>query len=766
MNDSRRRLWVNGGLVVVAGVAALAVVLTQTLWTSAEREARSSHLVVGFRTDDVDRVVLVQGGKRVVIEREIPSPQVPVSHELDDQGYSSHSHTRFRVTEPFQGEAEEVTVDGLLRAIELATAIRHVDEVTFDRAAAGLDEPEQTLELSMGDVEVRLRLGKEAHSPAGARYIEVAGQGVANKGVYVVSRSTALDLNVAPEAFRIKQLVPYMGSALSRVLLRRTGEAPLELTYDKPRDSWRVNHGQRSVRVSQVAWERLFAAFSRSQLERVLESGVELDPNARVVEVELTPRDNKLPGTKLAFGGKCPGEPELEVATRLAPEPVTGCTRALHLDTFINQPESLLDDRLLSLRADEIEEVRITRGDKALELARRDAAWVMRRPQEGTVERDVGQAFLQTLTTLRGDLVEPPTNTQTDIAVVVTTGGDTPDAVRQQSFEVTAQTSGGTFVHRLDDDVWLRVGAGVSQQLVPFDLLLRKSNLTDFEPKELHTVTLTTPSWQQRFVVTEQGKGCDLQAPVGYDAEPTLCLDVIDGLRSLRAQSWVSDSRQGQWGFDAPTVFVEWRLNGVGKDVNTQADGEDGSVLHSLVVGGLAKGGGYYASLDDGPVFTLSQRLVETFTTLVVSRAAFALDPEAVQRVVVRASGRKVELVRLGDEFICKPDADNGVALDAQQVRALIDALALIKPEAAVELPKGPAPAQMGFAQPLLEVETSHRTLDGSLRTSHYRVGIGDVYRDVNVYYAEPIVDEANAVFVLPRASVRRVLEALDGVAP
>ncbi len=168
----------------------------------------------------------------------------------------------------------------------------------------------------------------------------------------------------------------------------------------------------------------------------------------------------------------------------------------------------------------------------------------MRRPQEGQVERDVGQAFVQALTALRGEVTAPPENPQTDVVVVVRTGGDTEPSVETQSFEVTLPTTAGVFVHRLDDDVWLRVAPSVTQQLVPFDLLLRKSDLTGFDAKELTRVSLTTADWHQSFAVIDQGKGCTLVAPAGFEAEPSACLDVIDALRTLRAQSWVAPSRE------------------------------------------------------------------------------------------------------------------------------------------------------------------------------------------------------------------------------
>ncbi len=362
MNDSTRRFWVNWALIAAAGVACVAVVLTQTLWTSAEREVRASHLVVGFRVDDVERLQLTHAQKRTVVVREASVD----AESQPDEPHEPHEHARFRVTEPFQGEAEEAAVDGLLRGVEFATVLRRVDETTFDRAAAGLDNPEQVIQLFMGTS----RFGSGSVPKPKHRRVRVSsrwrGKVWPTEGVYVVSQSTARDLMVTPDVFRIKQLVPYAASALRKVVLRGDSSQEVVLSFDDAHKGWRVQQGDAQVRVSRLARERLFAAFARSELERVLDAGVVSQKTSTSVEVELLPRDSNLPRTKLSFGGKCPDAPDLELATRVEPDSASGCTRALHLDTFLERPETLIDDGLLSLRTDEIEEVSITRGERVL----------------------------------------------------------------------------------------------------------------------------------------------------------------------------------------------------------------------------------------------------------------------------------------------------------------------------------------------------------------------------------------------------------------
>ncbi len=68
----------------------------------------------------------------------------------------------------------------------------------------------------------------------------------------------------------------------------------------------------------------------------------------------------------------------------------------------------------------------------------------------------------------------------------------------------------------------------------------------------------------------------------------------------------------------------------------------------------------------------------------------------------------------------------------------------------------------LSTGQVLLEVTASQRIASGEVRTAHFKVGVGDVYRDLGVYYAEPVTHEPHALFVLPRTSVARVLQAME----
>ena len=168
MTPRRLRRWVNMGLVLAAVASVGAAVVTRRTWSSSERLARSNHLVVGYRSDEIRRITLLSGGAKLVLargdgeRRGAPGDDgVALGPGADDVGLE---HARWQFVAPYQGEADEAAVDALLRAIEFAPFLRKVDDSTLDRRAAGFDSPEQTIELEMGQVRTRLHVGASGRS--------------------------------------------------------------------------------------------------------------------------------------------------------------------------------------------------------------------------------------------------------------------------------------------------------------------------------------------------------------------------------------------------------------------------------------------------------------------------------------------------------------------------------------------------------------------------------------------------------------------------
>jgi Domain of unknown function (DUF4340) len=290
--------------------------------------------------------------------------------------------------------------------------------------------------------------------------------------------------------------------------------------------------------------------------------------------------------------------------------------------------------------------------------------------------------------------------------------------------------------------------------------LLQSTQLLSADAKDISRVSITTEAWTQAFEYAGHAEGCKLQFPVGYAADAALCLDIVDELRALRAKSWVAEADDGSFGFDEPTLRAGFR-------VKTHTDATDARE-YTLLVGGPAPRNGYYAQLLPNPaVFTLQRSTVEALSNVVVDRSMFMLDVSDVQalRVQHRTGITRTESAfrRLGDELVPE-QSDNAEGRATTDRVTLVDALSLLRPEAAVALlPSGEptaAPPQYGFGAPLLDVRVSARDENGA-RDLRWVLGKGDVYRNVSVYYAMPVTTGPSAVFALPREAVQRVFDAL-----
>lgn len=767
MTPQKRALLVNWTLVIAAVAALVVVVVTERVWTSEELTARSEHLVVGFRAREVERIVVTAGDKRVVVERGGTTGAATMAGDLGNSTVrntaSDELGARWVATEPFQGEAEEAAVDSLLRAIEFATVLRQVPNDGFDRARAGLDTPAHVIELHLGSTRTRVRFGGQAPTPANARYVEVAGEGTVNKGVYVISATTADELRVAPDEFRIRQLVPYAASKLRSVHLRTpadpTADGPVQLELTSDEGLWTVELNGTSVRLAHSAWERLFAAFARSHADIILEpetarTDTPLGPEQ--IEVVLTPTADNQAAARLRFGGVCPLDEKLELAIRLEPEPLAACVKPLFLQSFLTEPSTLADLSLFSFQPDEVEEWTVTQDDAVLEVARRADGWIMRRPQAGLVERQLGNARLDQLLELSGELLaERPPATELLSEVRMRSGGESNQQVREQRVEVyLTQGYGGQsdvfeiIVRRLQDGAWLRLPARGLRLLTPDALLLKQTQVVELDAKAISGFSLRTAEWTQNVAVSDSGDVCRYRIPQAATVDRALCSDAVDALRNLRAQAWVSEQDTGEFGLQKPRVQAQ---------VQTTTDAG-----YEIVVGALAVGGGYYARLQSDPaVFTVARSFVDTITTLMLDRSPFMLQPEKLEALTLVTPERTVTLRRLGQEFVQRSaagDGSTGLKLSRGQIEAVMDALSLLRPEAAVAL-VGVFDAQSnrryGFERPLLEVRPS----DGT----GWIVGAGDVYRDVSIFYARIRGSEAGAVFALPRQAVHRILDALSG---
>jgi hypothetical protein len=724
-----RRQIENLGLLGVAIALVVAVLVTRGKVTTRERESRSHNLLAAWRDDEVTRVSYDRGDVHFRLERK----------ETGDDYVGE-----WQLTEPYVEDAEPFSMEKLLGTLQHASWVRRIKPEQVDRAAFGLDEPRMVIEVQMGDVVYRLRLGKDAASPKGAAYLEITGEGAPRKGVVIVPETLLAELRLDADTFRERYVMPYLSSSLKR--FRLDGPGGERAFVKAPWGGWRFDGMMGDVRAGRQALDRVLLQFARTIADDLVEvsAAKKALEGADTVTIRQTPKDPKLGPGEVRIGGRCPGDPERIVALRLQPDELAGCVSRSVWPGLTTPREAIVDRTLFYMRRDEVETLEVTRGDEKLRLDRKEEGFVMRSPVEGAVDAEAGNARLDAIIDATGrpaedvDLaevgLEPPAGT-----VVLRSTAASEKDVQVETVQIgVPRDDGSVFARRDQDGVVLELSREAARALVPDATLVRSRHVFDYRLDELRRVEIHG-SREQVFEREEKGL-VRMSAPEGFGADAALAVEAMDALRTLTADRWAADADDGAFGLEDPVLTVRFSTKAAGKE----------EVFHGLIVGRPTTSG-YFATVDGDPgVFVMPRRVFEVVTTLVIDRGAFAVDPETVAAVHLTTADRRVTLERLGDQFL----QTEGEQLSPAAIQRIVDALAVLRPEAAVEV--GPARPEHGLDQPLLKLEAE----PANGQPSHsWKIGAGDSWRGMAIHYAR--AQGVDAVFAIPRGQVHQILDAL-----
>jgi hypothetical protein len=430
----------------------------------------------------------------------------------------------------------------------------------------------------------------------------------------------------------------------------------------------------------------------------------------------------------------------LVVAVRKTPQPAAACIKRTQLSNIFLQPRWLVDHQLFQWRFDEVERISIVEGDRRLELARTGDGFSMTAPERAQVESEIVEKRFADLLELRGRLVDAPVTPETFGAVkhtVTLTRTGTESEPLTETLQLGVRRDDGTVLVRRDvDGVVLRFAADDLRGFAADALLLKKRRLIELEARQV--AKLLVDNRGTRWVLTQPTPASfQLLEPPGLIADSTLAVEWVEAVRQLKALRWVAASDDGSFGLGKPWLRFE-------------LEGTQGERL-GVSVGGRGPRG-YFARRDAEPgVFLISRSVVDTLTTLVLDRSGFSLDPDTVKTVRVSVPSRVIELERLGRDFV--PTSSS--ALAPSDVRALIDALSLVRAEAAVSYDRID---ERDFREPLLDVQMTFER-DGEVVQRHWQVSVGDTYRGVSVYLARQV--GGRAIYAIPRQQITRVLDVL-----
>jgi hypothetical protein len=734
MSAARRHLgtWV---LVAVAAALLVAVFATRGKVTTGEREARPNNLLAAWRENDVTRVEIEREGTRIVLERDA----------IDDAGDAT-----WMIRAPIAEEADADGVQSLLDTLEFATFQRRIEPAEVNRAAFGLDAPRVQVLARMGAMTFRIVVGKPAPTPKGSAYAEVSGDGVPRTGVGIVSRDLVAELELTVDSFRDRDLVPYLSSALARIVLDGAGgRRPLRRLRH---GLWRFDGIRADRRVQRDAFDALTVQLARTTADHFLPlaAAEQAQAGAELVDVELHPKDPKLPKLRLRLGGTCPKSADDTVAIRREPDPVAACVAKSVLPGLKTPAAELDDASLFSLRKDEVESLLVTEGDRRLDLARKESGFVMRAPQQVEVDGDAGNARIAAIVATRGKLIEAPDLAalglvSPSLQVTLKSTGEDESRASDEAVSLSAPRPDGTrYALRQQDGAVFEIGRESSRPLGPDASLVRSRRILTFSQMEFREAEIVGGATPQKLTRAVSG-AFSLEAPKDHRHDAGLAADLVEALGTLVAERWVADRDDGSFGLAQPALELRVAWD----------SGDAGRRSQTLRVGAPADGGSYASLAGDPGVFVVPKRVVTSLETWLLDRSVTLVSPDDHGSVRVESAGRSVELVKDGDHFVEKPGA-GGVGPD--RARRIAEALTLLRAEAATHL-GAPAPAE-GFARPILVIRAEPLPeRKKEVGAALIRIGAGDSWRGVAVHHARR--DGVDASYVVARSKVQQILDAL-----
>ncbi|HEV8247237.1 MAG TPA: hypothetical protein VGP93_15775, partial [Polyangiaceae bacterium] len=491
------------GIVALALLSSVVVIGTRHRATTGETDARAKNLLSVWRENELTRIELFAQGRRVLLER-----------QDDDSGENV-----WRLKQPVSEPADQEAVQHLIAELGFAVPARPSDQAA---EALGIGDASPAIELTMGGIHYRLRLGNPALPPEGAAYVELVAKGAPGSKTAVIKRDTAALFRMSLDDLRPRNLWSY-GETELKTLTIESERGKLELVRGDGA-SFNLAQGERA---SRDALSPLFASLSRVAVTRFTSlPGAEgaLAAGKRTV-VRAVPREGS-PLT-LEFGGTCPDQADLTVVVRRSPEPLSGCTERGILESLALDPARLIDRQPFSVHPDEVEELDIEREGRRLVLARKGSEFLLRQPSEATVALEAGNARLAAIVGAAGEI-----RRNADLAalglepaaghVTVTSAGD--GKAFQEVVWLGRPAADGQLPLKRQDGTVLMLGRESARAFAIDSTLLRGLKLLEFSGSELRQLSLNEPEPQK--LARDAAGSFQLLEPKGFQVDGALASDL------------------------------------------------------------------------------------------------------------------------------------------------------------------------------------------------------------------------------------------------
>lgn len=522
----------------------------------------------------------------------------------DDRIELTRAGDKWRLEAPIKDQADRSAIDTLISDLESWQKDKTFSAKEIETDKNALDEydlsrPKLRLKLIGKEMPPEILFGKDA-ALEGRMYVRFEN----SKETFVARQTVKKDIAKKAEDFRDRKLTELTTLQVSRFILKTPAG---EMELQKQGDGWEIVKPLRARADGQKIGD-LLAQITTARIQQfVAEDRGDLQPYGLAEprgSVTLFTADDKQ-GQVLQIGGT-PEKEQDQVYVRFSARNFVYTLPKKIEDILKNTPADLRDRHLVRIDTNNLDRITIDGREKGkVVLARKDEAWkIASRGDQPANSAEVNRL----LDLLKNEQV---TKFVEDVASDLPKYGlDQPQLqLTFSSFasENTAETPAGehafatiSFGKIEGDNVYARVGEE------PFIVAVRRSLLdnifTDpvqwqelaifkFKPDEVHRLSVTTD--HEASLV----RGANNEWTRAQGSEPINTVNVqslLNTLTNLRAVRWIGGPMPPQ-AFDKQQVAVTFTTS------------PDEKAVHTLIVGGPAGEGMWYARVEGGDgVFVLS----------------------------------------------------------------------------------------------------------------------------------------------------------------
>lgn len=715
-------------VILLAALSATAVylVFTKDAPTTREREAREQNALKVFRRDALTELNFERDGASFRLYR----ASTDADAGSDDRSWMIAWNGK---TE----RADAFSVDRALGSLEYASLERTIKPEEVNRAQFGLEPPHFRLTMVAGSLRTTFAIGGPAPRPDGAVYIDDNG------AVRVAKRSSFDAVDVSPEAFLSRAVVPYLSNDLKQIEILQNGS---KVTLEKLAGlSWKLASGSLSgARLDRFLFDRILSSFPDLKADHFLaeaEARAVQKENAPIV-VTMVPSDTTKPQGAFSIGGPCPGHPDEVVVIRTAPTTLFACSAKGIRDALQQSSEQYADTRVFSLREDEIEEIALEQGEKKLDLARKNKAWKQRSPVEAEVEADQAKALVKALGTTRGEQLRMEAPDGFSIASMVTVRGprENEEVRPPETIELSKPgKEGAIWIHRKQDGAYLLLSREQARPFFPRSTALRSTSLIEQPIDKARSIKIWKDGQVLQQLSRKSGGSWTLDLPKGYSIDVGVVANIAENLLHLSAEHWVADSDDGSFGLAKPRFRAEISVE----------EGDAGEKNYTLLLGEM-NSAGVYGRLEgvDG-VFLVNRSLEEALSSLAIDLAVFMLDLNETAQVSFKRKEDTVVFDVKGGNLLSS-SAERFPPSRLEKIKEILNEL---RAQSVVHL--GAPRRDEGLEKPSLEILV--KSTNGEER--RIQIGASDVLQSASIFYAR--TDKSDATYALPTARVRALLDLL-----